>query len=323
MIIDQNVMINWNNKHKKHYENNGYKFTKLNEPFLVNIEHLLPASKMEIKVKCDYCGNIFITKFCNLKNNDYHACKNCVKIKRKNTMLKIYGVENNMQREEIKLKRNKTNIIKYGGASPMASEAVRNKIKQNCLKKHGVTSYMHLEETKLKIKQTNLKKYGVDNPFKNDEIKKIIREKSNLTMYNNGTGPCSKQQKYIHNLLGGELNYPVGKCLLDIAFLENKIYLEYDGSGHRWWDKKYEKNGEKLAEYKDLKRTKYLNKQGWKLIRYISSKDVLLKDKDIIKIFNFCQDYLLNSNRSWIEINIDKNKIISKELNIDLNNLVG
>ena len=42
----------------------------------------------------------------------------------------------------------------------------------------------------------------------------------------------SKQQLYIHSLLGGELNYCTGKCFLDIAFLDEKIYLEYDGGGH-------------------------------------------------------------------------------------------
>lgn len=39
--------------------------------------------------------------------------------------------------------------------------------------------------------------------MQNTEIKK----KALLTMQKNNTIPCSKQQKYLHKILGGELNY--------------------------------------------------------------------------------------------------------------------
>jgi len=58
------------------------------------------------------------------------------------------------------------------------------------------------------------------------------KKKLNWVLYKNKTGVSSYPQRYICNLLNGELNYPIGNLSLDIALLDNKIYIEYDGSGH-------------------------------------------------------------------------------------------
>ena len=57
-------------------------------------------------------------------------------------------------------------------------------------------------------------------------------EKMMLKRYAYGNMPTSKQQVYIWQTTGGELNYPVGRYSLDIALVDKKIYIEYDGSGH-------------------------------------------------------------------------------------------
>lgn len=136
------------------------------------------------------------------------------------------------------------------------------------------------------------------------------------TIYKNGNGPCSRQQKHLHNILGGELNYPVDKCLLDIAFPEEMIYIEYDGSGHNWWERRY--GSKNKAQQKDLNRKNYLQKQGWKLIKYITSKDKLLNDNIIVNLVNKAKNYLLNTNHSWFEIDIDNNKINCAEYSIKI-----
>ena len=47
-----------------------------------------------------------------------------------------------------------------------------------------------------------------------------------------GTVVASYQQRYLHRLLGGEMNYSIDWSFLDIAYPERKVYIEYDGSGH-------------------------------------------------------------------------------------------
>lgn len=139
--------------------------------------------------------------------------------------------------------------------------------------------------------------------------KKRGLQKLRETLYKNGNAPCSKQQKYLHNLLGGELNYPVKTLSLDIAFIDNdeKIYLEYDGSGHNMV---VNRNGmtKKEFERKELTRFYTLKKEGWKEIRIISKRDRLPSDEKILELVKYAKDYL-NTGHSWIHIDIDNSEI--------------
>lgn len=235
-----------------------------------------------------------------------------VKQKVKDTNLEKYGVNNPWKSEAIKEKRKQYFLEKYGVDNPSKSKEIKQKTKINFLQKYGVDNPSKLKEIKQKIKNTCLKKYGVPHVWMLKEKQILMRKKARETMYKNGTAPSSKQQRHICEILNGELNFPVGGCSLDIAFPNEMIYIEYDGSGHNLCVKLDNMTQEKFNQ-RDNKRVYYLKSLGWKIIRFVSSKDILPSDDIIIKLINECKNYLLNSNHSWIEINIDENSIKCKE----------
>jgi hypothetical protein len=246
--------------------------------------------------------------------------------KSKETFMKKYGVEHNMQIKENKEKREKTYLQKYGYTSASKNEKVKEKIKQTNLEKYGVESPFQSNEIKQRIKETNLIKYGVTNPMQNKFVKKKaeetnierygtpnpsqnkeIREKMSKTLFENNTAPCSIQQKYIHSLLGGTLNYQFSKLLLDIAFVDDKIYLEYDGGGHSL-NVELGKITQEEFNKKENKRWHFLLDNGWREVRVISSKDKLPSDKKLIEMFAYARNYL-NTGRRMIKFNIDNSTV--------------
>jgi len=182
--------------------------------------------------------------------------------------------------------RENNSMIKYGVPHPFKSPIVRKKIAQTCIKRYGFT-----------------------NPMKN----KKIREKAIKTLYENGTQKCSIQQKYINHLLQGELNYPVGFLSLDIAYPEDKLYIEYDGGLHKG-NVIFGTLTEEQFETKERKRNYYLMSNGWKGIRIISTKDWLPLDKVIINMIEFAK-YYLRSNHHYIKFDIDNSLVISSQFN--------
>ena len=178
---------------------------------------------------------------------------NVIQNKIKATNLERYGCENAMQNEKIKNKTKETNLERYGVDNPFGSKEIRDKIKATCKERYGVANPTKSSVIQNKIKATNLERYGVDNPFRSkeiqDKIKKTwqenygenimypmqveeIKNKALDSFQFNSTGPCSRGQKYIHFLIGGVLNKRVCNSLVDICFEEEKIAIEYDGSGH-------------------------------------------------------------------------------------------
>ncbi len=290
----------------------------------------------ESKICCSKCVNkkqqeLLIEKY-NVKSN--FQLKH-VQEKTKQTNLQKYGVENPMKSEEIKRKVMQTNLQKYGVNSPLQSEETKRKIKQTNLEKYGVQYSIESEKVKQKIKQTNLEKYGVENVFQSEEIKQKIKQtnlqkygvyhimkldtyknkviiKGNITKYKNGDAPSSKQQEYICNLVNGKLNYPINRIRLDIAFPENKLYIEYDGGGNDLCVIKGDIT-RKEFEIKEIKRKKYLENLGWKIIRIICKSDKLLNDNIIINLIDKAKLYLLNTNHTWYEIDFDNLEIRCSE----------
>lgn len=96
-------------------------------------------------------------------------------------------------------------------------------------------------------------------------------------MSENNLIPVSAQQDYQNSLYGGTLNYLVRTVFLDIAFPEEKIYIEYDGSGH---DLSVKIGSVEQADFdeKQKRRTYGLYRNGWRCMRIISKKDKLPSD---------------------------------------------
>lgn len=215
---------------------------------------------------------------------DHHGKAKEVVDKRKDTIMDKYGVENISQIEDVKTKKRETCMINYGVPIPAMSEIVMQR-----------------------TRDTNLIKYGTEYSLQNEQVK----EKGRKTMYKNGSVRTSKQQLYIHTLIGGELNYPHHTSSLDIAFPEEKIYIEYNGGGHllrvkfghftEQEFKKYEKN-----------RWYALWRKGWKDIRINSLKDLLPSDERLEQMIVYGKQTLL-SGRSWIEFDIDISEVATSQ----------
>ena len=186
------------------------------------------------------------------------------------------------------------------------------KMKLDCLVKYGVENPMQSQEIKDKIVKTNMERYGFSSATQSPEIKEKIRQ----TFYKNGTTPCSRQQEYIHNIIGGQLNYPVKSSSLDIAFPDEMIYLEYDGSGHKM-SVMFSTFTEEEFTNKERNRTYGLLRSGWKEIRIISENDYLPSDQIILEMLFYARTYL--QNHHYIKFDIDNNKIINSQGEFDNN----
>lgn len=132
-------------------------------------------------------------------------------------------------------------------------------------------------------------------------------ERARETMCKNGTIATSYQQEIQHELFGGELNFPVGRYALDIAFPSEHIYIEYDGSGHDLCVKRGECSQEEFIK-RGLKRNYYLMRRGWKSIRFISSLDMLPRKEKMIELYNAAQN-VLKSGQHYYIVNFDNGTI--------------
>lgn len=132
----------------------------------------------------------------------------------------------------------------------------------------------------------------------------------------NGIVPCSSQQRHIHELIGGMLNYPVGKSSLDIAFPDSKIYFEYDGSGHNYAVKVGAVSQRDFDEHQK-RRTYALLRRGWRCIRMISRQDKLPTDERIVSIFKRSMEEL-DRGASYVLIDIDNGFVKTNQFSADV-----
>ena len=250
-----------------------------------------------------------------------------VKEKIKQTNLEHHGCEYPMQNEEIQNKSKTTCQEKYGGNSAMCSEEIQNKSKTTCLLHWGVnnpfqsheikekikatwknnygediTSPFQVESVKEKSKQTLLKNYGVDNSTKNEEIK----NKALNSFQFNGTGPSSRAQRYINHILNGTLNKCICGSLADIYIEKENIVIEHDGAGHFLGDKI---NGNafptKEALLKEKEREDKIISNGYRMIRFIATKDRIPSDEVISNLI----EGFKNSDFKIIRINFEESTI--------------
>lgn len=89
MLITKKVKVKWNSANKKHYENLGYKYTKMKDEFEVDVNHLMNKSRSIVKWECDHCGKPITGPYYKytkqLKDDGTIYCKKCV--------ASLYGVK--------------------------------------------------------------------------------------------------------------------------------------------------------------------------------------------------------------------------------------
>ena len=299
---------------------------------VVKVGDLTEGSNVLVEAVCEDCGCHTNIKYFYYKRTEKtigkYVCPECVKKyvmqklyqtnmekygvpnysktleyreKYTSTCLKRYGVSNPSQSEEVKEKCKHTNLLRYG--VPYASQAniIKEKVKNTVLEHYGVEYVLQSKEVREAIYNTNLSRYGYKNVIQSPEI----RAKINETLYKNGTQKSSRQQRYIHKLYGGELNYPISHYSADICFPDEKIVIEYDGGFHDGNVKTGRLTQEEF-DHKEIIRSQIIKREGYKQIRLISHHDKLPSDEILLQILDISKQYFNdNPERSWIEFDFD------------------
>jgi Protein of unknown function (DUF559) len=252
----------------------------------LNCLHEIPICP-ECGNKCTFKGSIkrglstFCSSYCSNKseatiqkkiiaaNTDEHI-KNLpnAAVKRKNTNIKKFGVDNVMKSDIIKNKLIETNIKKFGVDCVFKSEKIKNKIKKTNLKRYGVGCSLQNKEIKEKAKQTMIDKYGeiYYKYIPSYNVKSIIyldmiSEKLDLPIQ--------------HALNGGEKKFV--KYWVDGYIEKYNICIEWDETGHN----------ETKQKERDLIRENYLKEKHKCHIIRINEKEFLKNVEESIKlIFN-------------------------------------
>ena len=195
----------------------------------------------------------------------------------------------------------------------MQNPDFKNKMKESVQRKYGVDNVMQLSEIREKIALTLGNKQELET-FVSENGKKYYRYKGI---------PCSSNQLHLNELFGGELNGYISYYPVDLLFEEDKIYLEYNGTGHNL-SVKMGKISKEEQDKKEIKRYYFLKDKGYKQILFVSlTKKQLPPDEILQSLFNQAKDYL-SQNHNWIEFNLDENYIKWREgiLKYDFSSLV-
>lgn len=291
MLITKEVEVKWNANNKKHFIKKGYEFTKINDVFICKVEDLSTYSRQLVNYTCDYCGKNMEAKYNAYYKGHYNNViqNDC-----------CYGCK--------PLKTKECNLVKYGVTCTFQLDEVKETSRQTCIERYGYDNVGKVPEFIEKMKQTCLEKYGYTNFNQNKELKaKLIQ--------GNGFISTSKQQQYLHNLLGGELNYndsTTSSFVLDIAFPDKKIYIEYDGGFH---------NGkvqlglmsEKDFNKRELDRYHLLKRNGWRMIKIDSPRDLLPSDEVLINEINNAFEWMKINKKGHYHYFINIGKLVNDD----------
>lgn len=228
------------------------------------------------------------------------------KIKRTN--IERYGVENVSKNKDIQNKRMQTFIERFGVSSPLQNKECLEKLKLTNMERYGVECVLKLADVKEKAKHTNLERYGYENPMQSPELLEVW-------LANNGSDfvKSSKQQKYLCDLYNGVLNHPFKCFAFDIYLDEDKLDIEFDGSGHKMSIALGTITAEEFKN-KELYRNVAIKKAGIKQMRIISTKDKLPSDQILLQMLSDARQYFSDfPNHSWIEFNIDNLTLCNAE----------
>jgi len=318
---------------------------------LLSSEYINARSFLEYVCKC---GNIEKSTLYNFRNGE--GCRKCRKImlqKNKNNLYEFSSEifnKHNSKLLSIKISGS-SDIVDYvcecGNkakirlsrflAGSRCKKCANNKVGKANKKRDIESIKLIFEERKCKLLSTkylntetpleyicvcgNKSVVKIYNFLRNKGCKNcaVIRMRENF--FNNGIVPCSIQQKYVYSASGGILNYNFSKFNLDICVDKvNKIYIEYDGSGHDM-AVRMGKISIKDLEKKERKRFFYLKNNGWKCIRIVSKKDKLplfkILKKHIIEAIKYIKDGHSSYTIDYDKMNIDC-KLFSKKIECDL-----
>jgi len=179
---------------------------------------------------------------------------------------------------------------------PCCEHCKQEKMMKTSLKNWGNKCSLRNPNVLEKAKKKNQENLGVDFPFQNKDI--LIKARKTLSKSgktNFTKSKVSKQQLYIHNIFGGIINFSEFPYLLDILFVDENIYFEYDGGGHILTIKLGKLSKEEFFK-KEKERELFLYQKGYKQFRIVSSDDILPSTNELLKIKDRAFYILLSEN---------------------------
>lgn len=301
---------------------------------LIKVEDAPPNSNAEVEVLCDYCKEEVFTQTLLLytkatKNFPKSVCKNCIHLKIEEVNMLKYGVPYTLKIKEFREKGRKTMQEKYGVSHYSQSPDFREKYDKTCKERYGESYYQiftnkafetfkdrtgydypsQSPEVREKVLSSVHEKYGVENISQSEEIK----EKKTKSFYKHGSISTSSQQVYLHNLYGGELNFPLKFYNLDICFTDEKLCVEYSGGGHDLSVKMGYISQEEF-KHKEIVRCAAIKNEGYKLMEIISEYDYLPSDDILLQMLEYTRKYFSDyPQHSWIRFNIDSSTVRNAE----------
>ena len=295
------IKLRWSNVNKKRYVDKGYVFTSNGDEFYAKEQDVLECSSgVKIPIKCDYCGEIYYPTVCNYKKRaergEKDCCTNCKGLKIRETVEDKYGVKNVALIESVSEKIKNTCLKKYGTQSPLENSDVFAKTKESFNAHYntsnGIADLRSVEELSRKIEDTNIERYGGVSPFCSESVRIKIRKK----FFENGTCATSKKQLGLAEMLKeiyGDcvVNYPCDLVSLDcVVSIDGELFdFEYDG----WYWHKDRKEQDKRRDF-------FVEKSGYKVIRFLAYADRLPTQEEIVGAV----DYLTTTKSIFIKIEL-------------------
>lgn len=225
--------------------------------------------------------------------------------------------ENPTYYDDIQAKLRATSMERYGVEYKQKTSEFQDKKKKTCKEKYGFEFASQSPIVREKVIQTFKQNYGFDNCSQSP----IIKNKVLQTRHKKNNFTCSKTQKKLQEIIGGELNYPCEVFAIDICFPKEKIAIEYNGSGHNLSVKRGYIS-EKQFLHKEKYREKILFDNDYKIIYFNSKTDILPEPEIIQDVFNYSLNLIENFNKHRITIDLDKEVLYSSTGEIDFKNII-
>lgn len=247
MLLEQKVKVKWSGRNINYYESKGYEYTKLFEEFDVDVNDLPDSTNKKVKVKCDFCNNIFERRYgaylSSLKKGEgIDSCKKC--INDKITKIKKRSIGDKFP--ELIVEWHPT---KNGNKTPFDYSYGSSKLVW------WLGECGHEWQTTVGTRTIDKKNCPYCNGNKCEGRIKLFLDKNNI----------SNEQQYTFKNLLSEEGYPLK---FDFAvFKENKLYclIEYDGESH--YVPVYGEEKLAIKKYRDELKNSYCKENNIKLIR--------------------------------------------------------
>jgi hypothetical protein len=176
MLVERIHEIKLCGRNISHYIKIGLRVNR-GDIIYIETSKLHISSKEEVYAECSYCLEIKKTTFQIYKRcKKGFVCSSYCKIhKTTKNLFDNTGLKNYSQLDSVKLKKINSSMSKFGVENVSQSKCVRDKVTDTVLKKYGVTHISKNEEIKKKKEINSIEKFGFKTPLQNEAVKlKII-----------------------------------------------------------------------------------------------------------------------------------------------------